>query len=77
MSRVSAAIETAVRMAGADAKAAAARQSSEVANGDAAEVASRELQNEARLLVPEWDFVSKHAIEQEYVETIASSVTLV
>ena len=72
-----AAIETAGRIATVDAKTALARRAlgeSGAAGSDAIGV-DEELQD--RLHVPDWDFVSKHAIEQEYVETIASSVALI
>ena len=37
----------------------------------------RELENELELDVPDWDFVSPHAIEHEYVELLASSVSVI
>ena len=45
--------------------------------GHALLVNQREVEAEIRLDVPRWDFVSPHALEQEYIETLSSSVSLI
>ena len=64
-----AAVETAQKMASLERKAALGEQGSSTSGPSERDV--------ARLGVPGWDFTSPHAIAQEYVETIASSVSLV
>ena len=86
-----AAVETAMRLAKVDAKIKQAQEmvssepggSGAEGSGDSAMVtalrdrAAKEVQNAERYLVPGWDFVSRHAIEQEYVEMIASSSSFI
>jgi len=60
-----------LRLANVDAKSTLVHSRA----GDA--VADQEIIMEGRLHVPEWDFVSPHALEQEYVEMIASSVSVI
>ena len=65
-----AAIDTALKMASADAK-------SKMAHENERDTASELMRSkEKQLEVMSWDYVSPHAIEMEYVETIASSVSL-
>jgi hypothetical protein len=77
--RQQAAIETAVKMASVEAKQAeqlAALNSGVVNEGERkARLAALEGREEL-LRVDDWDFVSRHAIEAEYVENVASSVCL-
>jgi len=63
-----AAVETAVRMASAETK---------VASNEGGKMHTSVGTTERELEVAGWDFVSPHAIEQEYVETLASSVSLI
>ena len=67
-----AAVETAVRMAATDARTAKARK-----GGGQGDEQARILEDDRELDVPKWDFVSPHAVEQEYVETMASSASLI
>ena len=73
-----AAVETAVRMATIEASVAKARDAAEHL-GDEAERKARLdklASRAAELRIDGWDFVSPHAIDAEYVETITSSVSL-
>ena len=70
-----AAVDTAVRMASVDAKLALAHAAEAENDRDSSNM--RALDDERKLDVHGWDFVSPHAIEQEYVQTLASSVSLI
>ena len=71
-----AAVETAVRMAAVEKSSKAARSDSKTMTEKERRARALKLDQEDEMNLDAWNFVSRHAIEAEYVETIASSVSL-